>query len=189
MVYMGVSGLEVEKALSVKPTSLELKYPFEWAGLFEFRKGDYYITLEDGPDATMSMLVVRLDQLSQRAIAALKDIAAPRTRTAKTRSSSQQAVAALKDIVARKFLEREQKVQPGKCMEASGHVYQLQLQGEGRKTFKLSAPSNGAYVLFTQHLPEEFALSVSSTKLVQEPIYAEEFVAERSHDNASTFSE
>ena len=165
---------------------LEPEYPFEWAGLFEFKKGEYRLELEDGPDASMNLLVMPLDKASQQAIADLRRIAAPRTRLAQTKSLSEQAVAKLKDIAALKFSDDEEKIKANQSLDACGVVHQLQLQEKGKKTFKLSVARNGAYIIFTQHLPQEFSLSISGTELVQEPLHAEEFAAQHTHDNEVT---
>ena len=44
--------------MSAGPTFLEPEYPFEWSGVYSLDKGSYELTLEEGPDPTMSLVVV-----------------------------------------------------------------------------------------------------------------------------------
>ncbi|MBI1268649.1 MAG: GTP-binding protein [Cryomorphaceae bacterium] len=159
---LDIGGFDLDRALSVKPTFLDTEYPFEWAGAFELKKGEHILTLEEGPDPTMTFLAM------------------------KSPVSAQEAIATSKEPVALKFSDEKHKMKPGAKLEPKEILYQLQLEQEGQKRYKLSIPEDGVYVLFTQHLPQEFALSLSFADRPVEPVVAEEFAATHTHDNEVT---
>ncbi len=159
---LDIGGFDLERALSVKPTFLDTEYPFEWAGAYELKKGEHFLTLEEGPDPTMTFLAMK------SAVSALE------------------AIAATKETAALKFSDEKHKMKPGARLEPTEILYQLQLEAEGQKSYKLLIPEDGVYLLFTQHLPQEFAVSLSINDRPVEPVTAEEFVATHTHDNEVT---
>jgi len=133
---LGIGGFDLARALDYKPTFLEPEYPFEWAGAYELGEGDYVMALQEGPDPVMKIAVC-------------------------------EALAA-DDLDPAKAAERVFALFSGAAdPEASGAVIEPQLRsrllelphGAGVR-FTLRIRIRGTYWLFTQHLPEEFALKL-----------------------------
>src|ERR1700692_4347455 len=54
---LGLGGFDLARALEYQPAFLEPEYPFEWAGACELAAGDYTLSLQDGPDPSMKLVV------------------------------------------------------------------------------------------------------------------------------------
>ncbi len=54
---LDVGGFDLDRALEKKPTFLEPEYPFEGAGTFALDEGVYELSLSDGPDPSMSLVI------------------------------------------------------------------------------------------------------------------------------------
>jgi hypothetical protein len=67
---LDIGGFDLDRALEHKPAFLEPEYPFEWSALLE-TDGDLRLVVDEGPDATMSVVVVPLDSGNGDAVAAL----------------------------------------------------------------------------------------------------------------------
>jgi G3E family GTPase len=164
---LGIGGFDLARALEYKPTFLEPEYPFEWAGAYELTAGDYRFTLENGPDPAMKFLVCE--------------------------------VLAADNLDARKAAERvfplfsgvAEAESAGAVLRAGLHARLLELPGSVTPAmFTLRIESAGTYWLFTQHLPEEFALKLKNTSGVElTPSVHKKFDAGHSHDElVSSFS-
>ena len=57
---LDVGGFDLDRAVATKPEFLTPEYPFEWAGTFDLADGVYDLTLEDGPDPTIDVVVLPL---------------------------------------------------------------------------------------------------------------------------------
>jgi len=153
---LDVGGFDLSRALERRPTFLEPEYPFEWAGRFEFRGEEASLSVGEGPDPTMKVALV----------AARGDDS--------LHAAAEQGVRLFSGMLPR--------VAKGGAIEA-GRAVELVLRGKGRKTFPLVAGGPGPHVLLTQHLPEEFALSVLAQSGAQlEPLAARVFNPEHEHD-------
>jgi len=133
---LGIGGFDLARALEYKPTFLEPEYPFEWAGAFELAAGDYSLTLQDGPDPSIELLVCEVlpaDQLDP-----LK--AAERVFTLFSATADVQS--------------------PGAVVRPSLQVHRLDLPESGGSRFTIAIPKAGRYWLFTEHLPSEFSLQL-----------------------------
>jgi G3E family GTPase len=133
---LGIGGFDLARALEYKPTFLEPEYPFEWAGAFELAAGDYSLTLQDGPDPSIELLVCEVlpaDQLDP-----LK--AAERIFTLFSATADVQS--------------------PGAVVRPSLQVHRLDLPESGGSRFTIAIPKAGRYWLFTEHLPSEFSLQL-----------------------------
>jgi G3E family GTPase len=160
---LGIGGFDLSRALEYKPTFLEPEYPFEWVGAYDFASGDYSLLLQEGPDPTMKILVCEV--LERDALDPGK--------------AAERAFA--------RFSEDCVILAPGGVLEPGFRVQLLDLpQGPSAK-FTLRILTAGAYWLFTQHLPEEFALELrSSSELVQETVIQKSFDPGHSHDDRVT---
>jgi G3E family GTPase len=138
---LGIGGFDLARALDYKPTFLEPEYPFEWAGAYELSAGDYTLTLKDGPDPAMKIVVCEtlpsddLDpiQAAERVFTLFSDHTDPDSANA--------------------------LIEP----ELRARLLDLPRSG-GDTRFVLRIRTRGMYWLFTQHLPEEFALTLSDSE-------------------------
>ena len=168
---LNLSAFDLDQVLQRRPTFLEPEYPFEWTGVFSLEKGRYELTLEEGPDPTMS-LVQLLDQG--------KDEIALKTGA---------------ESCVRLYAEQEQLMNPGDLVPVGKHV-SLQLQSEGTKSFFIDVDKARDIGLFTQHTAEEFNMKLTkvntpSTDEIDNdqnistisPIAERVWVAEHEHDD------
>jgi G3E family GTPase len=135
---LGIGGFDLARALDYKPAFLQPEYPFEWAGMYQLGAEDYTLTLKDGPDPAMKIVVCEtlpsddLDPVkaAERVFTLFSDYTAP--------------------------------VSPGAVIEPELCSRPLDLpSGASEKQFMLRIRTGGTYWLFTQHLPEEFALMLT----------------------------
>lgn len=159
---LNVGGFDLDRALVTKPTFLEPEYPFEWAGVFTLAAGDVRLVLDDGPDPTMSAVLLPVATEGEAAI----------TSTIAT--------------AVRLFSERAFALAPGAVLSPGEARFELDLASSGTKEFLVRAPSAGRYVLFTQHLPEEFVLRLEEEGGAKTPETAKAFAAAHTHDDTVT---
>jgi G3E family GTPase len=166
-VVLGIGGFDLARALEYKPTFLEPEYPFEWAGAYELGAGDHSLTLESGPDPAMKILLceaLAADELDARRAA--ERVFPLFSGTAKAKS-------------------------PGAVLHPGLRARLLDLPGSiTQAMFTLRIERAGAYWLFTQHLPEEFASKLKDARGVElTPKVQRNFDPGHSHDErVSSFS-
>lgn len=157
---LGIGGFDLARALEYRPAFLEPEYPFEWAGAYELEAGDYALALHEGPDPAMKILVCEA-------------IAADDLDPAK----AAERVFTLFSVA----LEGDSA---GAVIEPECRTRLLDLPGgipEARFTLRIK--SHGVYWLFTQHLPEEFALTLTDARgAKREPRAQTNFDPGHSHD-------
>jgi G3E family GTPase len=151
---LDVGGFDLGRALVTKPTFLEPEYPFEWVGMYDLAEGRVDLVMKDGPDPTISLLVLPIAErepskdLAERAMRLLSASATPST-----------------EIVA-----------------GETH-WKLDLAGKGEKRFSVRVPRDGKYALFTQHLPSEFDLELRAGARALVPLSSKEYAAGHEHDD------
>jgi len=144
---LNVSGFDLDRALAVKPTFLQPEYPFEWACIYDFNGKGESLLLDDGPDPSMNILLLSAKETTVESINALAEVAVGH------------------------FSSDRIKVEPAGKISAVGQVYQLDLIKKGSKMFELAPEEAGKYVLFMQHKPEEFALSIGNLTPLASVVY------------------
>ena len=55
---LNLNAFDLDEVLKRRPTFLEPEYPFEWTGVFKVDPGRYEVSLDEGPDPTMSIVVI-----------------------------------------------------------------------------------------------------------------------------------
>ena len=158
-VVLNVGGFDLSRALEQKPTFLEPEYPFEWGGTFDLSVGTTLV-LSDGPDPTLDVVVMPV---------------------------SGSAFELLAERALRAFSGETHEIAPGGKITADGRRMTLAVAASGEKRFSLDLPEGGRYGVFTQHLPEEFAMGVLSadgSRLT--PRHAQAFAAQHTHDASVT---
>jgi G3E family GTPase len=133
---LDIGGFDLDRALAQRPTFLEPEYPFEWGGTFQLEAGNAQLVLQDGPDPEMTVMAWKLPD------------------------ASAEALAVARERVAVYFSADDQRIAPGQGFGLGCTPTTLRLEGGGEKRFLLHVEEPGAYALFTQHHPDEFAMHV-----------------------------
>jgi len=132
---LNLAAFDLDQVLERRPTFLEPEYPFEWTGVYTLTPGRYELSLAEGPDPSMSLVVVS-DQDTDDA--ALREGA---------------------EWCVRRYAEPAVDLSPGDDIPMGSHV-SLQLQASGRKSFFLEVSSPTRVALFAQHTAEEFDMQL-----------------------------
>jgi G3E family GTPase len=156
---LDIGGFDLDRALEVKPAFLEPEYPFEWAGVFDVPADGATLILDPGPDPVMNAMIVPLGTGVLPSLAGLAEEVFPVFST---------------DAV---------RVRSGDELPPARSLAGLVLNGVGEHRFALPAMLHGSRVaLFTQHLPEEFALRVAGRDgTALEPLVQTSFSAAHEH--------
>ena len=157
---LNLSAFDLDQVLERRPTFLEPEYPFEWTGVYAVQPGRYELTLAEGPDPEMS-LVVMTDQKSD---------------DASLREGAEWCV--------RRYAEPAESVLPGAEIAVGQHV-SLQLQSTGRKSFFVQVEAPTQIGLYAQHTAEEFDMKLQrADDGTAVPVEAERiWVAQHEHDD------
>ena len=156
---LGIGGFDLARALEYKPAFLEPEYPFEWAGAYELTPGEYTLALAEGPDPSMK-------------IALCESLASDELDPAR-------AAERVFPLFSGTFVPDG----PGALIEPQLRCRVLDLPDGADARFTLRIETSGTYWLFTQHLPEEFALKLrdgAAAELV--PRVQKNFDPGHSHD-------
>ena len=132
---LDLSAFDLDQVLERRPTFLEPEYPFEWTGVYSLDTGRYELCLAEGPDPSMSLVVVP-DQV---------------TDDAALRESAEWCV--------RQYAEPAEGIQPGEEIPVGRHV-NLLLESSGHKSFFFEVDAPGMFGFYSQHLAEEFDLQL-----------------------------
>ncbi|MBX3469864.1 MAG: GTP-binding protein [Planctomycetes bacterium] len=133
---LDVGGFDLARAVDMRPTFLEPEYPFEWLGAYQLEAGAHTLVLQDGPDPALRLMAWPADAPGLEAIDGTKD----------------KLAILFADRAGMVRVSGDRRVRPGATL------YELQLEARGEKRFTLEVERPGAYLLATQHRPEEFAL-------------------------------
>lgn len=156
---LNLGGFNLDRALDMNPEFLEPEYPFEWCGTYQLESGHYSLQCEEGPDPEMSIVLL------------------PTSATPKgeINESLDQAVLLFSDTDT--FVDSEGDLDPG------NRKYTLNLSVSGKKTFNITIPESGMYVLFTQHHPEEFSMKLTKDSTQISVLHSQEFNPGHEHDD------
>jgi G3E family GTPase len=156
---LDIRGFDLQRALEVKPTFLEPEMPFESALALRLPAGENTIIVNDGPDPSMGLCAMATTHLDA---ATLEQVA---------------------EGVARRFAEDIPPHEPGRKIPLSEPVA-LVLDGSGERRFPLLLDAPTMVFLFTEHLPEEFALTVRGPEgNVIEAEFSRVYGAAHEHDD------
>lgn len=160
---LNLNAFDLDDILTRRPTFLEPEYPFEWTGVYHLEPGQYELSLDEGPDPTMSLV-------------AMSDQATDETALSETA-----------ERCVRQYAEPADPLLPSDALPLDRHV-SLQLQSAGRKTFVLDVEQSVSVGLFTQHTAEEFDLKLyrvdAENKAEQIRTVAERtWIAQHEHDD------
>ena len=156
---LNLAAFDLDQVLARRPTFLEPEYPFEWTGVYAVSPGRYELSLDDGPDPTMSLVIVEDLEPDDDAL----------------RRGAEWCV--------RRYAEDPSPVYPGESIPVGRHA-ELQLQRPGRKSFPITIDEPTSIALFAQHTAEEFDLRLAvADGSVVEPVAERTWVAQHEHDD------
>ena len=156
---LNLGAFDLDQVLERRPAFLEPEYPFEWTGVYSLDIGRYELSLADGPDPTMSLVVVP-DQ---------------GTDDAALREGAEWSV--------RRYAEPAEFIRPGEEIPVGKHV-NLQLDSAGRKSFFLEVDTQMRVGLYAQHTAEEFDLQLMNAEgaTIKQEV-ERTWVAQHEHDD------
>ena len=132
---LNLSAFDLDQALEKRPTFLEPEYPFEWTGVYWLSEGRYELSLQEGPDPNMSLVVLA------------------------NQSTEEESLHEGAEWCVRQFAESPQPLRPTEVVPLNKHV-DLQLETEGQKSFFLEIEQPMFVGLFAQHTAEEFDIKL-----------------------------
>ena len=156
---LNLGAFNLDQVLERRPSFLEPEYPFEWTGVYSLDTGRYELSLADGPDPAMSLVVV----------------SGQGTDDAALREGAEWCV--------RRYAEPAQPIRPGEEIPVGKHM-NLQLGSSGRKSFFLEADRQLRVGLYAQHTAEEFDLQLmNADRAPIRPEVERTWVAQHEHDD------
>ena len=156
---LNLSAFNLEEVLERRPTFLEPEYPFEWTGVFSLEPSKYELSLDEGPDPEMSIVI------------------------SKNQAEDDSSMRESAEWSVRRYAEPTKDIAPGGEIPFTTHA-NLILTDPGRKSFLLNVEEPANFGLFTQHTAEEFDLQlIDSKKNKLEPVTERTWVAQHEHDD------
>ncbi|MEM9691871.1 MAG: GTP-binding protein [Myxococcota bacterium] len=153
-----LGAFDLDQALERRPTFLEPEYPFEWTGVYTLDRGRHELSLAEGPDPTMSLVIATGQGVED---AALREGA---------------------EWCVRQYAYPGEPVRVGEVVALGKHV-SLQLDAPGRKSFFITVEEPTNVGLYAQHTAEEFALEVRTAGETIAPVVERTWVAQHEHDD------
>jgi G3E family GTPase len=158
---LNIGGFNLDRALVIDPRFLEPEYPFEWAGVFQFESGSYEFKLAPGPDESMNVLLLPLEDGTAEAVENIK----------------------MEAVLA--FSDHEFEVISGEFIRPGNQLWQLKLDGRSvHFPFRITSP--GAYALFTEHKPVEFNAVIEIAGREVGPMLEREYKPDHEHEDEIT---
>ena len=158
---LSIRAFDLEARAAEIPEFLQEELPFEWAGLFELEAGEYTINLQPGPDPSIDLVFAGpgLEQTSEF----------EQLKKDSINLYSSEAVQVDADGIT-----------PASCL------YRLAVDEQQGVTGELLVEKPGTYVLFTQHLPEEFDLRIERDSAPVQAIQEHFYASPHEHDETVT---
>lgn len=159
---LNIGGFDLNRILEERPRFLEPEYPFEWAGIYALGAGVYELHYSEGPDPHIDALFMRVADDSPATLAEF---------TAKA------------DLT---FHAEERSALTDGPLQASEQLLDLPVPEQRSLSFTVEIEDAGFYALATEHLPDEFALSLRRNGTVLTPNICRTYSAAHSHDDEIT---
>jgi G3E family GTPase len=158
---LDVRAFDLEARAAEMPGFLKEELPFEWAGHYQLEAGSYRLELAPGPDPTIDLVLGGPGVEDEAAFAHWKRV----------------GIALYSGDP--EFVDAQRAARPGETL------YRLQVDERHGGTARLEIAQPGAYVLFTQHLPEEFELRLEDAEgTVCQPVNEHRYASPHEHDES-----
>ena len=202
---LNVGAFDLDRALAVDKGFLEPEYPFEWAGVFELGAGKVRFSRarkvrtsithgtsmlmrtstsrtsmheRTGGDARLSALARTARATSRTAICTTP---ASTSRSCASPAANADELNKQIEPALRAFAETPIDVPCGGHLEMGAKLFRLDVGHEGAD-FTLDVNEPGAYAVFCEHVPAEFALRFEGLK----PVAERQFASHHHHDEEIT---
>jgi G3E family GTPase len=152
---LGIRAFDLEAKVEEIPSFLQEELPFEWSGVFALEAGAYELSLQPGPDPTIDVVLGAIDE--DRPFEEWK-------RSSILLYSGEATPAA------------ETGLTPGKTLR------RLAVDSVSGGRYRVAIPRAGRYVLFTQHMPEEFQMRLMLNGRAVTAETQQEYASPHSHD-------
>ncbi len=148
---VNLHAFDLGHKLSVNEDFLREELPFEWGGIYQLEAGTGELCFQPGPDPVIDLCLLAVPD------------ADPETLHAERLTAM------------RLFSLPGTAVEPGSSVVPSGRLYELQLDDASPSVFTLRVPHAGCYALYTQHGPDEFAMTFTHGGRAVEPMVTREY--------------
>ncbi len=164
---LNVRAFDLDDKLEIDPDFLREELPFEWSGLYQLDAGRYQLKCAEGPDPSMNIVMLPI-----------------------CCDADADVMKAKKQAMLLFSSDEEISVLPGSSGEPvslcnqivpSNSLYSLALN-QSQNDFEIDIAEPGYYMLFTQHLPEEFNMTLEQPAVAFLPLKSEEYAAPHEHD-------
>ncbi len=152
---LGIRAFDLEAKVEEIPRFLQEELPFEWSGVFALEAGSYELSFEPGPDPTIDLVLGAIDE--DQPFEEWK-------RSSILLYSGEAAPVA------------ETGLTPGK------RLYRLAVDSTSGGRYRVAIPRPGRYVVFTQHMPDEFLMRLSLHGQAVAAESQQEYASPHSHD-------
>ncbi|WP_324700938.1 GTP-binding protein (plasmid) [Pantoea agglomerans] len=161
---LDIGGFDLKRILQERPRFLEPEYPFEWAGIFNLTPGRHTLHITNGPDPKIGAVFMPIRDTSDDTFSV---------------------------FIARAeaLFHAGHPVHPAqKSIEPAAHLLALPVPVplEQETILHINIETEGCYALATEHMPEEFALTLQHNGAVVSPALTRTFSAAHSHDDDIT---
>jgi G3E family GTPase len=153
---LGIRAFDLQARAEESPDILQEELPFEWAGIYSLKAGDYEIHLQAGPDPSIDLVMGAIDGDLSAGFETWKAMALTLYS-----DTAHDAAAGLSPAIK---------------------LYRQDIHEDNGAMIKVNVPVDGHYVLFTQHLPEEFSMQFLQQGEVVGPQHDYEFASPHEHD-------
>jgi G3E family GTPase len=148
---VNLHAFDLGHKLSVNEDFLREELPFEWGGIYRLETGTAELCFQPGPDPVIGLCLLAVpdeepETLHAERLTAMKLFSQPAT-----------------------------DVKSGGSLVPSDRLYQLQLDDLSSSTFTLRVPQAGCHALFTQHGPDEFAMTFTQAGRAMVPVVTSEY--------------
>ncbi|MXY61295.1 MAG: GTP-binding protein [Cenarchaeum sp. SB0665_bin_23] len=156
---LNVKSFDLAGKLEFKPDFLKEDLPFEWIGTYNLTGGVYEINFKPGPDPSINVAIIPVDESDD--------------------------LESIKDIGVQVFSKTIGAYSDGDGFTQSENPVTLKFstEGGGKYKFKIDTSRPQTYAVFTEHLPLEYDMTISSNGDKAEPIQSKVYPHSHTHDN------
>ena len=156
---LNVKSFDLKGKLEKKPDFLKEDLPFEWIGKYKISNGTYEINFKEGPDPSISLAVIPVKESDD--------------------------IESIKDMGVTTFSNNIGPYTDGDLFTQSENPVKFTFpdNGSSKIRFKIDGSESDTFAIFTEHLPSEYEMKVSSGEQVFEPLESKIYPHSHTHDN------
>lgn len=156
---LNVKSFDLKGKLEFKPDFLKEDLPFEWIGTYKLSNGIHEINFKEGPDPSINMAIIPVKDSDD--------------------------LESIKDMGVRTFSNNIGPYANGDTFTQSENPvkFTFPTEGSSKIKFKIDSPNSDTYAVFTEHLPSEYEMVISSDSNKIEAIQSKIYPHSHTHDN------